>query len=554
MKRMIVIRCENDNSSHEFELGTNLKTVVGKMIKNPKHPILGARINNQIKELDYDIYKPKHIKLIDATDPDGIKMYMRSLCFILIKAVSEVFPSSVLGIKHSLSKGLYCEVDYLDRPLTDEDVIAIKAKMLEIVEKDIPFVRKEIETTEAIEIFNQNKLYEKAKLFRTRSLLYTSVYYLDKTVSYFYGAVVPSTGYIKVFDLVKYKEGMVLRYPISNPYKIEDMIFQDKMFEIFKEHKRGAKILGIEGVGSLNEVIESGNIGEMMKISEALHEKKIANIADEICKKKDKIRLILISGPSASGKTSFCKRLAIQLKVIGLKPIPLSLDDYFLDRELTPLDENGDYDYENLNALDIQLFNQNLLDLMDGKEIVLPKFDFTKGKRFYRNDKLKITDKNIIMVEGIQALNPDLTPSIPHDAKYKIYVSALTQIAIDHHNRIPTTDNRLIRRIVRDYKYRKYLAVETLRRWPSVRRGEEKNIFPYQEEADAMFNSALMYEFGVLKNYAEPLLKAVQQNQYEFSEAKRLLKFFSYFLPITDAEIPPTSILREFLGGSSFKY
>jgi len=555
MSRMIVIKCENDNKKYEFELGTTLKEVAGTILKKPKYLIVGARVNNKIKELWYDIYKPKHIKFIDISDIDGMRMYIRSLCFVFIKAVSEKYPSSMAVVKHSISQGLYCEIDGLEKPLTDEDVKDIKNRMKTIIDADIPFVRKEIETTEAIRIFNENKLFEKAKLFKTRSLLYTSVYYLDKTVSYFYGALVPSTGYLQVFDLIKYNEGMLLRFPITqNPDHLGAMIKQDQLFKIFKEHKRGIKILGIEGVGSLNEIVQYGNIGEIIKISEALHEKKIANIADEIYNRKDKLKVILISGPSSSGKTSFCKRLAIQLKVIGLKPVLLYLDDYFLDRELTPKDENDEYDFENLNAIDVKLLNENLLDLMAGKEVHLPKFDFAKGRRINKHTNLKIKEDNIILMEGIHGLNPELTPMIPHEAKYKIYVSALTQIAIDNHTRIPTTDNRVLRRIVRDYKYRGCGALEILKRWSSVRRGEEINIFPYQEEADAMFNSALMYEFGVLKKYAEPILRNVPQNAYEFSEVTRLLKFVSYFLPIDEIEIPPTSILREFLGGSSFEY
>lgn len=555
MSRMIVIKCENDNKKYEFELGTTLKEVAGKILKKPKYPIVGARVNNKIKELWYDIYKPKHIKFIDISDIDGMRMYIRSLCFVFIKAVSDKYPSAMAVVKHSISHGLYCEIDGLEKSLTDEDVKDIRNRMSKIINADIPFVRKEIETTEAIKIFKENKLLEKAKLFKTRSLFYTSVYYLDKTVSYFYGALVPSTGYLKVFDLVKYNEGMLLRFPTSeNPDRLGEMVKQDKLFEIFKEHKRGIKILGIEGVGSLNEIVQHGDIGEIIKISESLHEKKIANIADEIYHKKDKLKVVLISGPSSSGKTSFCKRLAIQLKVIGLKPVLLYLDDYFLDRELTPKDENGEYDFENVNAIDVKLFNENLLDLMAGKEVHLPKFDFAKGKRINKHTNLKIKDDNIILMEGIHGLNPALTPMIPSEAKYKIYVSALTQIAIDNHTRIPTTDNRVLRRIVRDYKYRGCCALDVLRRWSSVRAGEERNTFPYQEEADAMFNSALMYEFGVLKKYAEPILRNVPQNAYEFSEVTRLLKFVSYFLPIDEREIPPTSILREFLGGSTFKY
>lgn len=552
---MIAIKCENDNFKYEFELGTSLKSISQQIVPNPKYPILGARINNEVKELAYEIYKPKHLYFFDITDPDGMAMYQRSLTFVLVKAVKEKFPTAVTSVKNSISKGLYCEIDLLKTPITEEDVADIKNKMTNIINDDIPFIRQEMETTDAIKIFDENRLFEKSKLFKSRLLLYTSVYYLDKTVGYFYGTLVPSTGYLKVFDLVKYHDGILLRFPkASQPDEVEEMVKQDKIFGIFQEHKKGAKILGIEGVGSLNECIKNNTISEIIKISEALHEKKIAYIADDIHRKRDNVKLVLISGPSSSGKTTFCKRLSIQLRIWGFKPIMLSLDDYFVDREQTPKDENGDYDYECLEAIDVKLFNENLLDLMNGKEVTIPKFDFTTGKRGMHNHSLQMKHDNILVVEGIHGLNPGLTPMIDHLMKYKIYISALTQIAIDDHNRIPTTDNRLLRRIVRDYKYRNYSAYDTLNRWKSVRRGEDKNIFPYQEEADAVFNSALIYELGILKTYAEPILREVQADVVEYSEAKRLLKFISYFLPIKENEVPPTSLLREFLGGSSFKY
>lgn len=555
MSRLISIKCLNDNKTYKYPLGTSLAQIAKEVIKNPPHPILGVRINNSLKELAYEIFKPKQIKFIDITDLDGTRMYWRSMLFVLIKAVEDLWPESVLSVKNSISRGLYCEVDFLENPLTIENIASIKNRMSEIIQSDIPIVRTEMETSEALQLFEKEKLFEKVKLFKNRTKLYTSVYSIDKMIGYFYGALVPSTGYLKVFDLVKYHEGIILRFPKPmQPDVIEEMVEQEKMYEIFKEHKRGAKIIGVEGVGSLNDIILTGGIGEIIKINEALHEKKIAKIADQIEFRKEKVKLVLIAGPSSSGKTSFCKRLAIQLKVIGFKPLMLSLDNYFVDRDNTPLDENGDYDFECLEAIDVKLFNENVLDMISGTEVLLPRFDFQTGKREFYKEPIKCGRDNIIIVEGIHGLNPKLSSMIPLENKFRIYVSALTQIAIDNHNRIPTTDNRVLRRIVRDFKYRGYSAYDTLKRWPSVRRGEEINIFPFQEEADATFNSALLYEFGVLKTHAEPILSAVQENYHEYSEAKRLLKFLSYFLPIGEKEIPPTSILREFLGGSSFKY
>ncbi|OFY75947.1 MAG: AAA family ATPase, partial [Bacteroidetes bacterium RIFOXYA12_FULL_33_9] len=382
--------------------------------------------------------------------------------------------------------------------------------------------------------------------------------YIDETVDYFYEYLVPSTSYITNFDLVKYHEGLLLRFPkVSKPEELEDIVKEDKLFEIFKEHKHWAKILGVENVGSLNQLTSSKKVGDLVKISEALHEKKIARIADDIHTKSDKVKLVLISGPSSSGKTSFCKRLSIQLQVLGFQTMLISLDDYFVNREFTPLDENGEYDFECLEAIDVKQFNTDMLALMDGKEVEIPKFDFTTGQRTYLGNKKKVCKNTLFIVEGIHGLNPGLTPDINEDFKYKVYVSALTQISIDNHNRIPTTDNRLIRRMVRDYKYRGYSALATIKRWPSVRKGEELNIFPFQENADAVFNSALLYEIAILKRRAVPILNEVPQSADEYSEAIRLLKFLSYFNDIPEEmekEIPPTSIIREFLGGSSFKY
>ncbi|MFT5748896.1 MAG: uridine kinase [Ancylomarina sp.] len=555
MGKLVSIYIEDLNERRSYPVGTSLQTVLNDISHLLNTKVLGAMVNNKLKELTYEIYKPKTIKFIDYTHPAGKRMYMRSLTFILYKAVQEVFPNVGFRVEHSISNGLYCRIKDKNTILTPESVAKIKQKMIDLVKADIPFERNEIETERAIELFESQGLTEKTKLLRTRGNLYTSVYKLDTTVDYFYGFILPCTGLVDIFDLKHYYNGMLLLAPNKkDPSIVEPILEQEKMLQIFSEYKRWGKILGISNIGDLNRSVEENNISELIKIYEAMHEKKISQIADRIRKKWKKIKIILIAGPSSSGKTTFGKRLAIQLKVSGIKPLNLSLDNYFVNRELTPLDENGEYDFESIKALDVKLFNENLLDLLEGKEIDLPKFSFETGERYYDGEKLKINGKNVLVIEGIHALNPQLTSLVSDEVKFKIYISALTSISIDGHNRIHSTDNRLIRRIVRDHRYRNYSALDTIKRWQSVRRGEEKNIFPFQENADVMFNSALPYELGVLKRHAEPILKQIQPNQVEFSEANRLLKFFSYFLPIPDDEIPPTSLMREFLGGSTFDY
>ena len=555
MGKLISIYIEDLNEKRSYPVGTSLQDILNEISPLIKLKILGAMVNNKLKELTYEIYKPKSIKFIDYTHPAGKRMYMRSLTFILYKAVQDVFPNAGFRVEHSISNGLYCRIKDKNVFLTQEGIDRIKQKMIEIVKANICFERNEVETEKAIDIFESQGLIEKTKLLKTRGNLFTSVYKLDTTFDYFYGFLLPCTGLVDVFDLKHFHNGMLLLAPDkNNPTVVEPMLEQDKMLQIFSEYKRWGKILGISNIGDLNRSIEENKISELIKIYEAMHEKKISQIADRIRKKWKKIKIILIAGPSSSGKTTFGKRLAIQLKVSGIRPINLSLDNYFVNREHTPLDEDGEYDFESINALDTKLFNENLLDLLDGKEINLPKFSFETGQRYYDGETLKVSRKNVIVIEGIHALNPKLTSLISDEVKFKIYISALTSISIDGHNRIHSTDNRLIRRIVRDHRYRNYSALDTIKRWQSVRRGEEKNIFPFQENADVMFNSALPYELGVLKSHAEPVLKAIQPNQAEYSEANRLLKFFSYFLPIPDKEIPPTSLMREFLGGSTFNY
>lgn len=517
--------------------------------------IIGATVNNKVADLNYAIYRPKTIKFFDITHPDGIRMYVRSLSFILLKAVNNLYPNRILKIEHSVSNGYYCEFDDNSKELSIDEIVEITEEMQRIVEADLPFIREEIPTCEAITLFEQYRQYGKAKLLKNSKQMYSNIYWLGDYPDYFYGYLAPSTGYIKVFDLCKYYNGMLLRIPTSsNPEEVAPIILQDKMFDIFREHKEWNKIIGIDTLGQLNEATQNGKITDIIKISEALQEKKIAKIADTIVEQTPMPRIILISGPSSSGKTTTAKRLEVQLMVLGIFPQVISLDNYFVNRQDTPKDENGDYDFENIEALDLALFNKQLLQLLNGEQVELPRFSFETGQRSYCGDQIQMQQNSVLLIEGIHALNPMLTSQIPNDKKFKIYVSALTALCIDEHNRISTTDNRLIRRIVRDYQYRGYSAQETIRRWPSVRRGEEKYIFPFQEEADVMSNSALLFELGVLKQYVEPILREVSPQSEEYAEASRLLKFFSYLTPISVREIPPTSVLREFLFGSSFKY
>jgi len=554
-QKEIEVIIENINQRRKYPLGTTLLEISEQINHGLSNKPIGAFVNNSLKELDYAIFKPKTIRFIDYTHPDGLRMYVRSLSFILIKAVKNLFPDRHLNIQHSVSNGYYCEFDNPQKEVSIPEILQILEEMQRIVDKDIPFIREEILTTEAIELFRKNNQEDKAKLFEHRNLMYTSVYWLEDYPDYFYGYLAPSTGYIKIFDLYKYYDGMLLRVPTAqNPTTVAPIILQNKMFEIFQEYKDWSQIIGVQTVGELNEATRNGTITDLIMVSEALQEKKIVRIADMIVERDPMPRILLLSGPSSSGKTTTAKRIEVQLKVLGIKPQVISLDNYFVDREKTPRDENGEYDFENIDALDLELFNQHLLQLLAGEEVEIPRFSFTIGKRSYCGDYMKMHPNSVLIVEGIHALNPKLTSQISDKEKFKIYVSALTSLCMDDHNRIPTTDNRLIRRIVRDYQYRGYSAQETIKRWPSVRRGEEKYIFPYQEEADVMYNSALLFELGVLKKYAEPILREVSPLCPEYAEATRLIKFFSFLLPISEKDIPPTSILREFLFGSSFKY
>lgn len=554
---MLQIYCKNNNSTREFPEGSSLLDIYnGFNLAMPYGPV-SAKVNNKVESLDFRVYYNKNIEFLDITSSSGMRTYVRSLFFILVKAVEELYPQGSISLEHPISKGYFCKL-HIDRTIGLDDVQRIKQKMQEIIAADIPYTRTECHTEKVVRLFEERGMPDKARLLDTYGQLYSYYYQLGDTVDCYYSSLVPSTGYIHLFDIVKYYDGLLLRIPNrENPTKLEEVVKQEKMLEVFQEYHRWNQILGISTVGDLNVACNEGHATDLINVSEALQEKKIAQIADEITHRDQdgkRVKLVLISGPSSSGKTTFSKRLSIQLMTNGLKPYPISLDDYFVNRNDTPLDENGKHDFESLYAVDLPFFEEQLTTLLNGGEVELPRYNFTTGKREMSGKKLRIDEHMILIIEGIHALNPALTPHIPNENKYKVYVSALTTILLDNHNYIPTTDNRLLRRIIRDYKYRNYSAEETIARWPSVRAGEEKWIFPYQENADAMFNSALLFELAVLKDYVEPVLRKVPNRCPEYSEAHRLLRFLNYFVSVQDKELPPTSLLREFLGGSSFQY
>ena len=554
---MLQIYCKNNNSTREFPEGSSLLDIYnGFNLAMPYGPV-SAKVNNKVESLDFRVYYNKDIEFLDIANSSGMRTYVRSLFFILVKAVEELYPQGSISLEHPISKGYFCKL-HIDRTIGLDDVQRIKQKMQEIIAADIPYTRTESHTEEVVRLFEKRGMMDKARLLDTYGQLYSYYYQLGDTVDCYYSSLVPSTGYIRLFDIVKYYDGLLLRIPSrENPTKLEEVVKQEKMLEVFQEYHRWNQILGISTVGDLNVACNHGHATDLINVSEALQEKKIAQIADEITHRNQdgkRVKLVLISGPSSSGKTTFSKRLSIQLMTNGLKPYPISLDDYFVNRNDTPLDENGKHDFESLYAVDLPFFEEQLTTLLNGGEVELPRYNFTTGKREMSGKKLRIDEHMILIIEGIHALNPALTPHIPNENKYNVYVSALTTILLDNHNYIPTTDNRLLRRIIRDYKYRSYSAEETIARWPSVRAGEEKWIFPYQENADAMFNSALLFELAVLKDYVEPVLRKVPNRCPEYSEAHRLLRFLNYFVSVQDKELPPTSLLREFLGGSSFQY
>jgi uridine kinase len=553
--KSVEIFCKNTGTSNVYPLGTSLLEISEDLKIYTENRVCGAIVNNQVRELSFCVVKPKQVEFFDISHPDGKRLYIRSLIFVFYAAMKEIFPDVNVCIQNSISNGYFFELNGLERPVTESDVFTILQEMKSLINKNIPFVKSRMLTTETVELLKQQGLTDKAMLFEQQGSLYSSLYFLNNLANYFYGHLLPSTGYITNFGLIPYYNGLLLQIPKSRKIdKLYKLTERKKLFGIFQEQKEWAEILNVSTIGKLNRFTMQKHSGDVIKVSEALHEKKIAEIANMIHSRNGDLKIVLVSGPSASGKTTFSKRLGVQLIVNGLRPHQISLDDYFVDREHTPVDECGEYDFEALEAIDIEYFNQQLNDLLEGREIELPGFDFQTGQRKYSGKKLRLKPNDILVVEGIHGMNPGLLPHIDRKYTFNIFISALTQISFDKHTHISTGDNRLLRRIIRDSNYRGYPAWETIKRWPSVRRGEEKNIFPHQENADVMFNSATLYELAVLKKYAEPILKQVPENRPEYVESIRLLKFLSWFKQIDDGEIPPTSLLREFLGGSSFSY
>lgn len=553
MKQVIQIRCKNNKKSQKVEIGSTLFDIFSAFDLKMTHGPVSARVNNKVEGMHYRVYNSKDVEFLDMTSSSGSRAYTRTLFFVLCKAVQDIYPATDVVIDIPVSNGFYVDIR-LGRLVVDEDVNIIRRRMQEIIDARMPIRRFTVPTEEAVALFQEKGDVEKVKLLKTSGSIYTTYYKIGDYVDYYYGTLLTNTSQLYLFGLEKYYDGMLLRIPsLKNPDVLGEMTRQDKMFEIFKEHHRWQSILGIRTVGDFNQAIDANHSTDIINISEALQEKKIAKIAEEIASRKG-VKLVLLAGPSSSGKTTSCKRLSIQLAVNGLKPLQISLDDYFVDREKTPKDASGEYDYESIYALDLDLINEQFNALFRGEEVELPKYDFQSGKSKKSGNKLKMNDNNVLVVEGIHALNPELTAHIPQEQIFRVYASALTTILLDNHNYIPTTDNRLLRRIIRDYKYRGVSAQETIHRWPSVRAGENKWIFPFQENADAMLNTAMLYELAVIKTQAEPLLQQVPENCEEYAEAYRLLKFLKYFKGIPYNNLPPTSLLREFLGGSSFHY
>ena len=564
MEPTITVYCKNTHSYHEVPRGISLIELKDLLGIQLPYPIIAAHVNYKVENLDFRLYKPKDVEFLDASTPSGMRAYVRTLGMILAAAINELYPRTDLRVEHPISKGYYCtlqwHVDKNAEPeeekeppvLTKEMIAAIKQRMLQIIAEDRPIYEEEKQTKEVIKLF-ASRYNNETSIFEALGNPYCRYFRMGDYIDYYTNVLLPSSGYITLFDIVPYQDGLLMRIPNrQNPTVLEDEVSQDKMFSIFREYNRWNKLLRINNVSDFNIACKQNKSFELIKLAEALHEKKIAQIADAIAEKRPKI--VFISGPSSSGKTTFSKRLQIQLLVDGIRPEVLSMDDYFVNRVDTPRDENGNWDFEDVHAVDLPFFRQQMHDLLDGKEIDLPTYDFGKGERVFEGRKLKLQKDSVLVIEGLHALNPIILPDVDKDLTFKIYVSALTTINIDNHNWIPTTDIRLLRRVVRDYKYRGYSAKETIARCPSVIRGEQKWVYPFQEEADVMFNSALIFEFAVLKRHAEPILSEVPKFCEEYTEAHRLLKFLQYFIPVPEKEIPPTSLLREFVGGSSFRY
>ncbi len=554
MKQVIQIRCKNNKKTQKVAIGSTLFDIFSEIGLEMSHGPISCKVNNKVEGMHYRVYNSKDLEFLDMTSSSGSRAYTRTLFFVLCKAVKDIFPASPdVIIDIPVSNGFYVDVR-LGKELTEEVVGKLRNRMQEIIDAHMPIRRYMVPTEDAIALFQEKGDVEKVKLLKTSGSIYTTYYKIGDYVDYYYGTLLTNTSELYLFGLEKYYDGMLLRIPsLKNPDQLGEITRQDKMFDIFKEHHRWQDIIGIRTVGDFNQAVTAGFSTDIINISEALQEKKIAQIAEDVAQRKG-VKLVLLAGPSSSGKTTSCKRLSIQLAVNGLKPLQISLDDYFVDREKTPKDESGEYDYESIYALDLKLINEQFNALFRGEEVELPKYDFQSGKSKRSGKKLKMNDHNVLVVEGIHALNPELTSQIPDEQIYRVYASALTTILLDNHNYIPTTDNRLLRRIIRDNKYRGVSAQETIHRWPSVRAGENKWIFPFQENADAMLNTAMLYELAVIKMQAEPLLQLVPENCEEYAEAYRLLKFLKYFKGIPYNNLPPTSLLREFLGGSSFHY
>lgn len=557
MSDTLPVICENAGRTIEVAMGTTLLEVERQLRLDGPHPFLAAYVNNRIKELNYRIYKPVTVRFIDITSFEGIRVYQRTISFILQKAVRELFPDRTLYIRHSLgASGFYCEISGFG-PIPAEHLDAIKTRMRGIIDRNLPIQGVKMLTDKARKIYEGFGMADKIALLDSRPRLYSKIYTIDSLPGYFYGALTPSTGYTPQFDLHPYYNGFFIALPLrTDPTRLHQSVHQEKMFDVFHQYQSWVEIMGVPTVGQLNSKVLAGDASELIKIAEAFHENKLAQVAGCVAEanRERGVRLVLISGPSSSGKTTFAKRLGVQLRVLGLNPVLISLDDYFVDREKTPRDENGEYDYEALEAIDLEQFNDHLKRLERGESVDIPRYDFISGTRQWHDNPLQLDERSVLIVEGIHGLNPALTPGVPESRKFKIYVSCFTSVALDNVSRIATSDNRLLRRLTRDYRTRGNDALSTLARWESVRRGEEKHIFPYQENADVMFNSSLFYEISVLRRFAEPILREVPDTVPEYGEAKRMLKFLDNFIPISPEEIPPTSLLREFIGGSSFKY
>ncbi len=559
---MLHIRCKNNNTTKSFPEGTSLLDVYQEFADELQlpYPVVSAKVNNASQGLKFRLFQNRDVEFLDAREGSGRRVYVRSLCFVLYKATSDLFPGSKLFIEYPLSLGYYCNFKKRSgEPLTDDDVDRIRERMKEIVALDMPFRRNEATTEEAVRVFAERGFADKVKLLETSGQIYSDYYTLGDTVDYYYGPLVPSAGYLKVWDVEHYHDGLLLRVPDRHdPNRISDKIDMPKTFEMFAEKVKWDVIMRLSNAGDVNKAVLKGHASQLIQVSEALQEKKIVQIAEEIDRRfraeNDPIRIVLITGPSSSGKTTFCKRLSIQLLACGLRPLSFSTDDYFVNRIDTPLLPNGEYDFDNIKAVDCELLEDHLMRLMAGERVEVPEYNFTTGKREYNGKRLKLQNDTVLIIEGIHALNPILTQHVPDSAKFRVYVSALTSISLDDHNWVPTRDNRLLRRIIRDYNKGAFSARETISHWKNVCEAEEQWIFPFQETADVMFNSALNIEFAVLRTHAELILASVPKNCPEYAEAHRLLKFIHYFIPVSDKEIPPTSIMREFLGGSSFKY